>query len=249
MERLLSGQREEPLSLKLVREGGSPQVVTLHKSFLLWGAPYKKSVSEPRPDKIARLADGIFYVDLCRVTSGEFDAAAGDLAEATGIVFDVRGYPPPTDLNLDFLGHLVDEPIVSAHCLTPVIESPENQRQRYLWQHSVIEPKLPRLTAKTAFMLDARAISYAESLLQMVEHYKLGELVGQPTAGCNGALVFLNLPCGYVLTWTGMRVLKHDGSHVQGVGVIPTIAVAPTIAGIKGGRDEALERAVAEVSG
>jgi len=247
MERLISGQKEEPLVLTLERPGGAPQVVTLYKSFLLWGAPFKKTVSEPRPDKIARLKDGIWYVDLTRVTTGEFDGALADLSNARGVVFDVRGYPPPSDLDLKFLGHFIDKPAVSAHCLTPVVESPNGGAATYLWQHTVFEPKAPRLKAKAAFMLDARAISYAESLLQMVENYKLGELVGQPTAGCNGALIFLNLPGGYVLTWTGMRVLKHDGSHVQGVGVLPTIAVEPTVAGVRAGKDEVLERALAAV--
>ena len=52
----------------------------------------------------------------------------------------------------------------------------------------------------------------------------------------------------YRIAWTGMRVLKHDGSQHHGVGIQPTIPAARTIAGIRAGRDEMLEKAVEVVS-
>jgi C-terminal processing protease CtpA/Prc len=55
------------------------------------------------------------------------------------------------------------------------------------------------------------------------------------------------LPGGYTLVWTGMKVLKHDGSRHHGVGILPTIPVTPTRAGIAAGRDEILERGIAAV--
>jgi hypothetical protein len=53
------------------------------------------------------------------------------------------------------------------------------------------------------------------------------------------------LPGGYNITWTGMKVLKHDGSQHHGVGLRPTIPVSRTEAGVAAGRDEILERGVA----
>ena len=49
-----------------------------------------------------------------------------------------------------------------------------------------LEPASPYFRATRAFLIDGRAISYAESCLGIVEHYKLGEIIGQPTAGTNG---------------------------------------------------------------
>ncbi|HLH05897.1 MAG TPA: hypothetical protein VKW78_01530 [Terriglobales bacterium] len=48
------------------------------------------------------------------------------------------------------------------------------------------------------------------------------------------------------MTWTGMKVLKQDGSLHHGVGIRPTIPVSPTRAGIAAGKDEVLERALRE---
>jgi C-terminal processing protease CtpA/Prc len=95
--------------------------------------------------------------------------------------------------------------------------------------------------------MDARAISYAESVLGIVEAYRLAELVGEPTAGTNGNVIRLSLGSGYTVTWTGMKVRKHDGSRHHGVGILPTIHVSKTLAGVRAGRDEQLEAAIAQL--
>jgi C-terminal processing protease CtpA/Prc len=46
------------------------------------------------------------------------------------------------------------------------------------------------------------------------------------------------------VVFTGMKVLKHDGSRHHGVGIQPTVAVARTRAAVAAGRDELLERAL-----
>jgi C-terminal processing protease CtpA/Prc len=81
-------------------------------------------------------------------------------------------------------------------------------------------------------------------VMGIVEAYKLGEIVGEPTAGTNGNLNETELPLGYRAWWTGMKVLKHDGGQHHGVGIQPTVPVGKTIQGIREGRDEQLERAL-----
>jgi len=110
-----------------------------------------------------------------------------------------------------------------------------------------LQPATPTLTARKAFITDGRAISYAESCMGIVEYYKLGAIVGGPTAGTNGNVNMVSLPGGYAITWTGMKVLKHDGSRHHGVGINPTIPVSRTRAGVAAGRDEFLERAISAV--
>ncbi|HYM60391.1 MAG TPA: S41 family peptidase, partial [Thermoanaerobaculia bacterium] len=99
------------------------------------------------------------------------------------------------------------------------------------------------------FLTDGSAISYAESIMGIVEAYKLGEIVGEPTAGTNGDINRIRLPGGYTISFTGMKVLKHDGSPHHGVGIRPTIRASRTIAGVAAGRDEQLEKAIAVVGG
>jgi C-terminal processing protease CtpA/Prc len=94
------------------------------------------------------------------------------------------------------------------------------------------------------FITDGSAISYAESFMGYIEGYKLATIVGQPTAGTNGNINPFKLPGGYSLSWTGMKVYKHDGSQHHGIGVKPDIYVSKTIEGIKARRDEFLEKAI-----
>jgi C-terminal processing protease CtpA/Prc len=124
-----------------------------------------------------------------------------------------------------------------------VITQPDHKDMKFNrsgeWQ---IPVKSPYLKAKKVFLTDGRAISYAESCMGIVENYKIAEIVGDATAGTNGNVNSLNLPGDYMFAWTGMKVLKHDGSRHHGVGILPTIPVTRTQAGVAAGIDEVLER-------
>ena len=64
------------------------------------------------------------------------------------------------------------------------------------------------------------------------------------TAGTNGNLHTFSVPGGIKIGWTGMRVVKRDGSQHHGIGIQPTVRVVPTPEGFRDGRDEVLEAAL-----
>jgi C-terminal processing protease CtpA/Prc len=169
-----------------------------------------------------------------------------ELAKARGIVFDLRGYP--SGIAVQTIGHLTDKVVTCAQWHVPVTYFPDRREVTFRFSNWSVPPAAPRFRAKVAFLTDGRAISYAETYLGIIEHYKLAEIVGGPTAGTNGNVNPLALPGDYRVMWTGMKVLKHDGSRHHGVGIQPTVPVARTIRGVAVGRDEVLDRAVAVVS-
>ena len=59
----------------------------------------------------------------------------------------------------------------------------------------------------------------------------------------------VTLPGGYRMIFTGMKVLKDDGSRHHGLGIQPTVPVARTIAGVTQGKDELLQEAIEVVEG
>ena len=89
-----------------------------------------------------------------------------------------------------------------------------------------LEPWAPRLQGKIIFLTDSRAISYAESVMGIIEHYPLAEIVGEPTAGTNGNVNLFTVPGGYKIWWTGMKVVKHDGSQHHLIGIQPSVPVS-----------------------
>jgi C-terminal processing protease CtpA/Prc len=197
-----------------------------------------------RPPNLKELEPGIFYVDLARLTDADFSAAIPSLVKARGIVFDMRDRPNQTVDFFQYFRHLLNQPIQGPPQEIPVVTKPDRKGmtfERNQWQ---VTPVTPYFGAKKAFLTNGRDISYAETILGMVERYKLAEIVGEATAGTNGVINPFRVPGGYEITWTGLRVLKHDGSPLFGVGILPTIPVSLTRAGIAAGRDEVLEHAV-----
>jgi len=83
--------------------------------------------------------------------------------------------------------------------------------------------------------------------MAMIEHYRLGAIVGAPTAGTNGDIAQILFPTGCTTNFTGRRVTKPDGSQHHLLGVRPTIPASRTLAGVAAGRDEVLERALAHL--
>jgi hypothetical protein len=219
-----------------------PVTLTVERSLPAYGPG---AIEEHRPDKIAEVAPGIWYFDVGRASDDDWKAALDRLAGARGIVFEARGYPKMSPV---FLQHLSDARLHSAQWRVPVIVRPDREATTYLSSSWDLAPATPRLQAKIAFVTDGRAISYAESCLGIVEHYRLGEIVGGPTAGTNGDINPFSLPGGYRITWTGLQVLKHDGSRHHGVGILPTVPMSRTVSGIRAGRDELLEKAIELVS-
>jgi C-terminal processing protease CtpA/Prc len=201
--------------------------------------------SDPRPDKIAELKPGVFYVDLTRISDSDWSGALPRLQNASGIVFDLRGYPT---LGPNWLTYLSDQRLHSQQWHVPEVTAPDHKNLVFSragdWD---LAPSKPYLKARRAVLTNGSAISYAESTMGIIEHYKLAEIVGSPTAGTNGNVNPIALPGGYTLTWTGMKVLKHDGSQHHGIGIKPTVPVSRTRAGVAAGRDEVLERGLEAV--
>ena len=179
----------------------------------------------PARAPIDRLEEGIFYVDLSRASWPDIEARIGELAAARGVVFDLRGYP---NGNHQVLSHLLREP----DCDPGLDEDPARRpaRPRGLdLPGDGLEPPHGETAdrGRVAFLTDGRAISYAESFLSFIEYYKLGEIVGEPTAGANGNVNPFALPGGYSVSWTGMKVVKHDGSRHHTIGILPTVPAPP----------------------
>ncbi len=201
---------------------------------------------EPRPEQIAQVRPGIYYVDLSRISDDDLQGAVDQLAAADGIVFDMRGYP--FLLSPVVLGHLIDKPVTSNWFNIPIVTRPDRQGWDWRSEYFFQTPVAPRLTRRVAFLINGQDLSYAESLMGIVEAEHLGALVGGPTGGTNGGLDPVPVAGGYTLRFTGMDVRKKNGSPHHGVGIHPTVPVGRTLAGVIAGRDELLEKGIEVVS-
>ena len=190
------------------------------------------------------LNNEIYYLNLDRIEMDTITKLLPKLKKAKGIICDLRGYP---NGNHSFIAHLLKEKDTSnAWMRVPKKIYPDQEKiigyENLGWG---MHPKKPYLgDKKIVFIIDGRAISYAESFMSFIEGYKLATIVGQPTAGTNGNINPFTLLGNYTISWTGMKVVKHDGSQLHAKGIIPDIYVNKTIDGVKSGKDEFLEKAM-----
>lgn len=236
-EKSLQGERSSKISLEI----NGATSIELERYI----NPYRQDDN----DTIARyrhMGDGIWYLNLDVIEMDTINALMSELEQSKAIICDLRGYP---NGNHDFIRHFMSVNDTSKSWMQiPQIIYPDHKKvvgySSYNWME-FMKPKNPYLGDKNiVFIIDGRAISYAESYMGFVEGYELATIIGQPTAGTNGNVNMFRLPGGYRITWTGMKVLKHDGSQHHGIGILPEIYVEKTIQGVKDGRDEFLEKAL-----
>jgi hypothetical protein len=205
-----------------------------------------KMVVMPRPDPFAEVRPGVFYIDLSRFGKGAFDRELARLRAARAIVFDLRGYPSPDAATL--VPYWLTGPDTAQWLIVPRFDKPFAQSTTG-WSIGWQRDRDAALEKPAKVLLtDGRAISYSESLAGYFAGQKTGRILGEATGGVNGNAIAAALPGGMVYVFTGMRVTRHDGSLLHREGFKPDEEVVPTIAGLASGKDEALERALDEVT-
>jgi C-terminal processing protease CtpA/Prc len=163
-------------------------------------------------------------------------------AATKGLIVDARGYPGPVRMR-QLLEHFTNKPIHCARWNVPTPARPDREGLTFAESEWTVHPTKP-FVGNLVFLTDGRAVSAAETFMGIVEHYKLGEIVGSATAGTNGNVNPFTVPGGYVVRWTGLQTLKQDGSRHHGVGILPTVLAARTLAGVAAQRDEVLEKGI-----
>jgi C-terminal processing protease CtpA/Prc len=101
-----------------------------------------------------------------------------------------------------------------------------------------------RYKGKTVMLMDERTMSQAEHTGLFFEAANGTKFTGSPTAGANGDVTSVVLPGDISIHFTGQSVRHVDGRQLQRLGLTPDVPAAPTIAGIRAGRDEVLEKAI-----
>jgi C-terminal processing protease CtpA/Prc len=239
LEHLGAGPSGSTLALRVRRDGAERDVAVVR------GSPPPRELSHP---PIERLDDGVYYVDLERAAMPEINAVMDRLATAPGVVFDLREYP---GFSHDVLWHLATQELDFTQGMSiPLLIRPDHgPNAAPTWETSptLLPPLQPHIAGRVAFVTGARAISYAESLMALVEHHRLGAIIGSPTAGTNGNVAEISEPTGCRTRFTAMRVTRYDGAPQHLVGIRPTIPATRTIAGVAAGRDEVLDKALAYV--
>lgn len=240
---VLSGDEGSRAKLKLKKPDGSMKVVEVERKLALLEALY---ASAPGPHY--KVLDGnIGYIDLVSLEMAEVDAALKAVAGTRALILDDRGYPKGTAFKL---GPLLDvkRPRGVAQFFEPLVTAaPEAATQAMFFLQSLGPPQPAVYTAPTVTLIDDQAMSQSEHSGLIFEAYAGTTFIGSPTAGANGDITSAMLPGGIRLGFSGHDVRHADGRQLQRIGLLPDVPVRPTIAGIRAGKDEVLDAALAHL--
>jgi C-terminal processing protease CtpA/Prc len=190
------------------------------------------------------LPGGIGYVDLDRLPFEAVDDMFEQLKHTRSIIFDMRGYPFTTFWNIS--PRLTDRQPAAAWIETPIIGyGPSGPVSvSFLQRVPATPPGKWLYPGKTLMLIDERSESQSEHTGLFLRAANGTRFVGSPTAGADGEIVTVTLPGAITVGFSGQSVRHPDGRRLQRLGLVPDIAARPTIAGIRAGRDEILERAI-----
>jgi hypothetical protein len=240
--------KAEPFSLLGEKDTSMEIFVNNEKITLFREKNFKEGnrLNEPYKPDIKIINDSVIYFNLTVTTNETIkgDYVSSKLKDAKYVICDVRGR---ASYFIELLPKLLTENDTTTSWLnTPRTVDPDQERllgyKGYSWE---LKKENSFMSDKNyIFLIDGSPISYAESGIGYVKRYKLGTVIGQPTAGTNGNINILSLPGGFNTRWTGMKALKLNGERHHGIGFLPDIYVNKTIEGIKKDKDEILDKAI-----
>ncbi|MCE9669942.1 S41 family peptidase [Myxococcus stipitatus] len=231
----LAGPRDSEATLTVLDEKGRREVKVKRS---------RQSFRKEDTQESFKLLEGnIGYVDLTKLEAGEVAEAMKKLQTTRAIVFNLRGYPRSGNSALwPYLN--VKGAKVGVRFEVPVVAGSKLVHGRMVLMDDLPTADVPVYRGRVVTLIDENAISAAETVGLNLEATCGTTFVGSPTAGANGDMTNAVLPGNIWLTFTGMDTRHADGSQLQRKGLTPHVSVRPTVAGIRAGRDEVLERAL-----
>jgi C-terminal processing protease CtpA/Prc len=235
-DRLLSGRQGSAVAVTVQGRDNRLKTVRLRRG------PW---TLKPVGETIRRLPGDLGYVDLSRLKIEEVDGMFERLKGTRGIVFDMRGYPNGTGWSIAArlnvrgarFGALFRRRLISG------LENDEEQTS-VSFSQEIPASEMPKYSGRTVLLIDERTVSQAEHLGLFFEAANGTKLVGTPTAGANGDVTYFTLPGIASVRFSGHEVRHADGRQLQRIGLVPDVLVAPTLRGVRKGKDEVLERGI-----
>jgi C-terminal processing protease CtpA/Prc len=236
MWRLLDGPEGTPAKVMVQRVDGVREL-KLPRS--------RKYDLVPRTDRagevIRLVADGIGYADLDRLPPGRVNEMFERFKDCRAIIMDMRGYPHGTAFQI--APRLTrKENLVFAQVRRNRVTAGESQSEYSEWRLG--SRPGPKYAGQTVMLIDESAVSQAEHSGLMFRAANGTKFIGTPTMGANGDVTSFLIPGGISISSSAHDVRHADGSQLQRVGLLPDIEAHHTIAGVRSGRDEILERAI-----
>lgn len=213
---LSSAEYGMPFVIQTVDASGQTHEDTLYAQ----SQNIKKVEKEKQP--VRKLENGILYVDATSRELNEKLFLSALTPDVRGLCFDLRGLP--TYQFEDILAHLIAADAKAPATEVAINNFPYQQNVTWRIDSETLKARQPHIALSATFLCDGATVSWGETILMMVRHYKLGKIAGQTTAGTTGDMTQFLLPL-FPFSMTGMLMRCMDGEPHHARGIKPDITI------------------------
>lgn len=245
---LLNGASNTPVRLNVARAGGLEAEYALPRTPLT-----EKPFERPAGNAERSLPGSVAYLDLDHLSSEQIHTAYQRFQNARAIIFDLRGNcnADPYQLTEAFpegfgrqssivTGPVANEPDLPSHNIDTATSS-------YFRLIRIPKPgnSVPPFGGKVVLLIDERTRGLSEQALLLLSAAARVQTVGNPSGGAPSEATELHLPGNLFVSFSGQDVRLTNGGAIQRQGIQPVLTAPVTLAGVRAGRDEVLDVALA----
>lgn len=258
-EKYLSVPNEKKLyqgmALYLLRSKSNTMDITIlrnekEETYTVTGTKQYTNLSWKEEKSHEILEKNIGVINPSSIPEGDTESVVSqimnDLCNTDGLIIDLRQYPSDPNMHMFLSMYLQKKGTVYSVMTIPSQSVPGTFTNRKISSIGVATGAF-YYEKPVVLLMDERSMSSSEFSIM---HLRTGDhvvVIGSSSAGVDGNVTELPLPNGNHLRFTSFGVYTPEMGQTQRVGLAPDIEVYPTIEGIKQGRDELMEAAIAYI--
>lgn len=199
---------------------------------------------DPKAPGYYLINDQIGYLFPGRYHNTDLPKIEELFAKTKGIIIDMRCYPSEF-MPFTFVPYIkADE-----SSFAKITKGSARDPGLFVFNETETTPSLKLYKGKVVVIVNSTSQSQAEYTTMAFQSSPNVTVIGSQTAGADGDVSAIQLPGGISTMISGLGIYYPDGTETQRKGVKINEIVQPTIAGIKSGKDELLDRAKAIIMG
>lgn len=235
---LLLRSHQPEMELKILRDGKEQTILIEGKKdvdqLYMWHVPTEVS------HKL--LENNIGLINPQKLEEGEIPQIMEEFKNTDGLIIDMRQYPAYSFYSQisSYLGEAGESFVQGAfptQSVPGVFFTDEMKRNKGPWEYQ----------GEVVVLTNEMSLSNAEYTVMSLSNAKNVTVMGEETLGANGNVARLPLPGNVEILYSSLGIYTPNGDQTQRIGITPDIEIHPTIEGIKEGRDELMEAAVAYI--